>query len=172
MTTASDIYISLGSNINPEENLYSAIQALQSRLDNCQYSRVYCSPAVGMQGADFLNAVVSGSTSESMYTVVSWLLETEKAHGRVRTENKFTDRTLDLDLLLYGNCVYEPTDELAITLPHPDIIDQAYVLQPLADIAGHLIHPVCNCSIDALLARLKTDYPDKFAALQAVTFKI
>lgn len=167
-----DIYISLGSNIDPEANLPGAIKALRSRLHNNRISPVYRSPPVAMQGADFYNAVISGSTHEPVSKVIDWLLATEIAFGRVKTANKFTSRTLDLDLLLYGNTIFDSVDGGHTRLPHPDIIDQAYVLQPLADIASELIHPQCKSTIGSLLSQLQSQSPEKIAALTPVTLAL
>lgn len=163
------IYISLGSNIEPEKNIKTALKHLYTKLDNYQASGVYRSAAVGMVGADFYNAVVGGSTTDSVRAVKKWLHESELTHGRVRTENKFSDRTLDLDLLLYGNTVCQSADPAGIVLPHPEIKEHAYVLQPLADIAGTLVHPTLHCTISQILSSLQTQYPEKFEALLPVT---
>ncbi len=163
------IYISLGSNIAPETNLNSAIVTISAKLEHTSASPVYRSAAVGMEGADFLNAVIGGFTKAPLPDVINWLHEIELAHGRVRTQNKFSDRTLDLDLLLYGDSVCNPAESAGIELPHPEITDQAYVLQPLADIAASLVHPTRHCTINSLLLQLQSEHPDKAASLQVVT---
>lgn len=170
MKPAVDIYISLGSNIDPTHHLASARDELLEWFDDGQLSPVYQSPPVGMSGADFLNAVVAGYTTTSLRGVVDKLLEIELAHGRIRTANKFSDRTLDLDLLIYGSQTCEP-DSTAdnIALPHPEILEQAYVLQPLADVAGELVHPAYGRSVNELRHQLQADAPEKFQALTMVT---
>lgn len=169
-----DLYISLGSNIEPATNLASARDELLGRLDNAQISPVYQSPAVGMEGAEFLNAVVGGTTFEPLQSIVGMLHKIELAHGRVRTANKFSDRTLDLDLLLYGSQVSNPDLQSrgataiaeSVVLPHPEILQQAYVLQPLADLAGNKIHPVCGITINEILTRFRQKSPALLEALQ------
>ena len=101
MKPAVDIYISLGSNIEPAQHLARARDELLEWFDDGQLSPVYQSAPVGMSGADFLNAVVAGYTTTSLPEVVDKLLEIELTHGRIRTANKFSDRTIDLDLLIY-----------------------------------------------------------------------
>lgn len=162
MGNATPIYISLGSNIDPEENTLQAISTLKSTLTHCLISRVYRSPAVGMQGADFINAVVGGCTDMSLHSVVQWLHEIENDHGRVRSDDKFVDRPLDLDLLIYG-------DHVDHTLPHHDIAEQAYVLQPLFEIAPSLVHPSLKLTVSELRSRLMMQSPVKFTALSPVT---
>ena len=166
---AVDIYISLGSNIDPAHHLASARDELLEWLDEGQLSPVYQSPPVGMSGADFLNAVVAGYTNTPLQEVVDKLLEIELAHGRIRTANKFSDRTIDLDLLIYGSQTCEPESSGDIALPHPEILEQAYVLQPLADVAGELVHPAYGRSVNELRHQLQADAPEKFEALSVVT---
>jgi 2-amino-4-hydroxy-6-hydroxymethyldihydropteridine diphosphokinase len=162
---ATSVYISIGSNIQPIENTRRAILTLQSQLNDCRVSRCYRSAAVGMQGSDFVNAVVSGTTTSSVGTFTQWLRDVEHQQGRVRTENKFADRPLDLDLLLYG-------EQITNALPHPEITEQAYVLQPLCDIAPDLIHPLHRRSIQHLKAQLCTQMPEKFASLHPIDINI
>jgi len=172
VTYPETIYISLGSNIDPHEHLNSACDELFKLLEESRKSPVYHSPAVGMTGPDFLNAVVCGRTTQSVEKTVSALYDLERTHGRIRTSNKFSDRTLDLDLLLYGNQVHNSdsadTDE-TIVLPHPEILQQAYVLQPLADLAGDLIHPLCGVTINELRSRLEAQSPEKFSSLKMIS---
>jgi len=137
-------------------------------INNPTISPIYQSPAVGMTGNDFLNAVVGGITSEPVNDVQETLRKIEGDAGRVRTANKFVDRTLDLDLLLYGNTI-QTDDKKGTTLPHPEILEQAYVLKPLADIAGDLVHPTEAKTMSALLQRLKAESPEIFSPLQQVT---
>ena len=172
MQYQSTVYISLGSNIDPLANLNSARDALFSAFDNGQISPVYQSSAVGMIGPDFLNAVVGATTALSVEEVVRKLYEIERNHGRIRTSNKFSDRTLDLDLLLYDAHIQNtesPDNDDSIVLPHPEILQQAYVLQPLADIAGDLVHPICGVTTNELLMSLKSRAPEKFSSLVVVS---
>jgi len=172
VTTPVDIYISLGSNIEPASNIAKARDKCLNWLDGAQMSPVYRSPPVGMSGDDFLNAVVRGSTTQPLHSVIDNLHAIELSQGRIRTANKFTDRTLDLDLLIYGDTICGNNDESPaaassekITLPHPEIVQQAYVLQPFADLAGDFVHPTLDCTIDELCL------PEKFHALTQVTLE-
>lgn len=161
MDQTTPIFISLGSNIDAEVNLSAAIATLTRKLNRARVSHIYRSPAVGMTGDDFLNAVVGGETALTHQATITWLRDIEHSQGRIRTENKYTDRTLDLDLLLYGNLSNKE-------LPHQEITEQAYVLQPLSDIAADLIHPTKKQSIRELRESLSQKHEDKFRTLMKV----
>lgn len=165
MNLTTYIFVGLGSNIDAENNVRKAINNLSQQLGNARVSYVYRSSAIGMDGNDFLNAVVGGNTDLTLDETVTLLQESELRQGRVRTANKFSDRTLDLDLLLYGNLTNDK-------LPHPEITDQAYVLQPLFDIAPELIHPIRKQSIATLRHRLLQSAPEKFNALRKVDLSL
>ena len=133
------VYLGLGSNIEPEKNLRLAIRELKSRYGDLLVSSVYKSTAIGFDGADFLNLVV-GMKSDS--TPLDICREIELIHnvaGRVRDDNKWGSRPLDIDLLLYDNQVIS---ERPVRVPRDDILEYSFVLRPLAEIAPDLKHPV------------------------------
>lgn len=161
----NDIYISLGSNIEPHRHLRSAAQALALQFDQISFSPVYRSPAIGMQGDEFLNAVAMAQTRLAESAIVEMLKNIEDRHGRDRGKPKFSSRTLDLDLLLYAP--HKPCN----TSPppaHPEISQQAYVVKPLADIAPNLIHPPSQLTIEQLCQRMQRDKPKDFQQLYRV----
>ena len=171
------VFISIGSNIDPHNHLIGAHQTLSDLLGNAVISPIYQSPAVGMKGNDFLNAVISGVTKKTLSDLMQTLSQIECKAGRVRTADKFSDRTLDLDLLLYGDRVCTQTinntsGQKTVTLPHPEILTEAHVLQPLADIAGDFIHPAVGVNIADLLLKLKQESPQKFLSLQQINLDI
>ena len=141
------IYISIGSNIEAERHLRLAIGELRKYYGELQLSSVYESEAVGFDGDNFLNMVVGLDTDEEVHTVLQTLREIEDRHGRVRSGPRFSARTLDLDLLLYDNLVVK---EGALDLPRGEIIQNAFVLWPLAEIAPEIMHPVEQQSMAAL----------------------
>jgi 2-amino-4-hydroxy-6-hydroxymethyldihydropteridine diphosphokinase len=143
-------YVSAGSNIEPLANLRLAVRELRSRYGLLRLSPVYRTPAVGFAGDDFLNFVVAFDTAEPPGDVVAELERLHGLAGRQRGPNAFSARTLDLDLLLYGDAVLP---EPPIKVPRDDIRKYAFVLGPLADLAPGLIHPVSGESIGALWAR-------------------
>lgn len=102
---------------------------------------------------DFLNTVAILRTPIAPLALLDQLMRIEREHGRDRAREAFHGpRTLDLDLILYGDLVMQ-TDRL--TLPHPRMHTRAFVLEPLCAIAPHAVHPVLGLSAQALLNRLK-----------------
>lgn len=141
------VYLGIGSNIEREKNIRGCICALRERFDNLDISPVYeCSP-VGFDGENFFNLVVGLDTDQSLEQLTASLKEIEFAFGRTRSQDKFLPRTLDIDLLLFGDNVRHDEN---FDLPRADILDYAFVLQPLAEIAGGLIHPDLQISIRKL----------------------
>ena len=137
--TVVDVYVSAGSNIDPERHLRDACLGLAEKFGPLSLSSVYRTRAVGFDGDDFLNLVVSFSTALDVHAVKAELDETEARAGRERSEQSFAPRTLDLDLLLYGSQVI---DESGVRVPRADILKYAFVLAPIAELAPDLRHPV------------------------------
>ncbi len=133
------IYISLGSNIDRDRNTRAGIQALRERFGELELSSVYESEAVGFEGDAFYNMVIACEVNEDVHSANRALAEIEDAHGRDRSGPRFSSRTLDLDLLLYDDLVL---DENGLKLPREEILKNAFVLWPLAEIAPGLVHPV------------------------------
>ena len=133
-----NVYLSAGSNIAPEQNLKMACQQLESEYGELTLSSVYQNAAVGFAGDDFLNMVIGFSTHEKPELVVNRLESLHKKAHRKRQANPFSSRTLDVDLLLYGDLVREGEPEL----PRDDIEKYAFVLGPMAEVAPKLRHPV------------------------------
>lgn len=160
------IYLSLGSNIEPESNLRTAVESLRQLFSEIILSPVYQSPAVGMVGDDFLNAAARAHTGLTAEEVVVQLRSIEDQLGRDRSAPRFSSRTLDLDLLLYDDLVLS-TPELAV--PRDEITEHAFVLQPLVDIAPDLLHPLSAQPLAMLLKDLQQRQPEQFEALQKIS---
>lgn len=133
------VFVSVGSNIEPEENLRLACGELERRFDGLDVSSVYRNPPVGFDGEDFLNLVAAFETERSPAEVVAELEEIHDLAGRERGGERYGPRTLDLDLLLYDDLV---TDGPPVTLPRDDVLKYDFVLGPLAELAPDLVHPV------------------------------
>ena len=137
----SIVYLGLGSNIDARNNISSGIDTLRQAFGRVECSPVYQTPAFGFEGDDFINLVARVETEMSPLELKSFLTDLEDRHGRDRQSPKFSDRTLDIDTLLYDDLyLLSP----ALSIPHGDILEAAYVLKPLADLAPELIHPVCR----------------------------
>jgi len=133
------VYLSLGSNIEPERNLRAALAALRTQFGDIVVSPVYRYPAVGFDGPDFLNLAVGIDTELEPGQLNGWLHALEERNGRRRDGPRFSSRTLDIDIVLYGERVFKGAGNLEV--PRPELL-QSFVLQPLADIAGGVKHPL------------------------------
>ena len=136
------VYVSIGSNIDREQNIDAALRELSAAYQELEQSSVYESDAVGFDSAPFYNMVVGFRTDESPRAIQDSLHAIENRHGRLRTA-ALSARTLDLDLLLYDDLVMS---EGKLVLPRDDIERYAFVLAPLAEIAGNARHPVSGVS--------------------------
>jgi 2-amino-4-hydroxy-6-hydroxymethyldihydropteridine diphosphokinase len=134
----AQVYVSIGSNIDREQNIDAALRALAADYGELEQSSVYESDAVGFDSTPFYNLVVGFRTADSPRAVQERLHAIENRHGRLRTA-ELSARTLDLDLLLYDDRVMS---EGKLVLPRNDIDRYAFVLAPLAEIAGSAQHPV------------------------------
>lgn len=143
-----EVYVSAGSNVDPEENLRLACRELRRRFGRVETSSVYRNPAVGFQGDDFLNLVLRFRTADSPEVVVEQLERLHGLAGRVRGPDSFAPRPLDLDLLLYGMAVIPD-----LRVPRDDIRKYAFVLGPLAELAPDLRHPVTGEAMVELWSR-------------------
>ncbi len=137
-------YVGIGSNIDRERHVRSGLLALWERFGPMVVSSVYDAPAIGFAGGDFFNLVVAFRSREGLDVIASALRSIEQAHGRLREASKFSSRTLDLDLLMYGATVRDGPEP---RLPRADITRYAFVLAPLAEIAPELEHPVLRVTM-------------------------
>ena len=141
------LYISIGSNIEPARHIRLAVAALHEYYGKLDISSVYESEAVGFEGDNFLNLVVGYDTEQAVEDANRCLHEIEDRYGRERTGPRFSARTIDLDLLLYDDLILQQ-DKLV--LPREEILQNAFVLWPLAEIAPELLHPVEQIPMAAL----------------------
>jgi len=146
------VFIALGTNIGArQQNLQSAIQALESQVQIVAESSVYQTAPVGyLDQADFLNQVIKVETQLSPEALLRFLKGLEKDMGRKKTIRD-GPRVIDLDILFFNDVVLELPD---LQIPHPRLHERAFVLVPLADIAPEFQHPVLKKSISQLLIRV------------------
>ncbi len=138
--TAERVFVGLGANLgDPRATLAQALQALAGlpRTRLVAASPLYLSSPIDAQGPDFTNAVAELGTTLTPRELLHALQAIEQEHGRQRPHRN-APRTLDLDLLLYGQRLI---DEPGLTVPHPRLHERAFVLLPLADLAPDLVHP-------------------------------
>ena len=164
-------YLSLGSNIEPESNLRSALAALRERFGDVVVSPVYRMPAVGFDGPAFLNAAAIIDSDLDPFALTDWLHDLERAHDRLRSSVKFSSRTLDIDIVYFDDVILDgPSSNErgtggggALQLPRPEL-RHAFVLKPLADIAPEFVDPVRGVT----LAELWAVHPDRDEAFAVV----
>jgi 2-amino-4-hydroxy-6-hydroxymethyldihydropteridine diphosphokinase len=132
-------YISIGSNIDRERHIPASIQALKASFGRLSVSSIYESESVGFSGDPFFNLVVGFESDHEVNKIMQILRQIELDNGRNRECKKFSARTLDLDLILYGDLI---VNDGRIQIPRDEIERYAFVLEPLAEIAGHLRHPI------------------------------
>ncbi|WP_068544684.1 2-amino-4-hydroxy-6-hydroxymethyldihydropteridine diphosphokinase [Thalassotalea crassostreae] len=136
----AQVYISIGSNIEREQQIVFAVNSLLQEFANVILSSVYeCAP-VGFIGDNFYNLVALVETDKSPKYIGELLKKLEKQHGRVDFSKKYSARKMDLDILLYDDLIIDEP----VQVPRDEIPKNAYVLKPLAEIAADLIHPVIN----------------------------
>jgi 2-amino-4-hydroxy-6-hydroxymethyldihydropteridine diphosphokinase len=157
-----DVYVAIGSNVDAERNLALAIGELGRRFPGIRFSPWYQNRAVGFEGDDFINLVAGFTTELSVQEVIAGLQAIEALCGRPRDAPRWAPRSMDIDVLLYGDLI---CDEPRLKLPRPDLVKRAYMLGPLADLAPDLVHPTQKVTIRELWARF-----DRAAhAMQIVT---
>lgn len=139
------VYVGIGSNINKIKNIDGCLSHLKNFFGEIKISPIYKSKAVGLDGDDFYNLVVQFETSFGIDILESKLREIEYYFGRKRNQPPHTSRTLDIDLLLFGNLVSEEHN-----IPRDDITKYGFVLKPLYDIEPDLIHPTIGEKIRVL----------------------
>jgi 2-amino-4-hydroxy-6-hydroxymethyldihydropteridine diphosphokinase len=148
------VYLSLGSNLEPQRYLGAAIAALRERFGDITVSPAYRSKAVGFAGADFVNLAVGLDTELSPSVLNDWLHALEDRNGRRRDVPRYSDRTLDLDIVFYDTLVTQGPGHLQI--PREEL-KHAFVLRPIADIAPEFRHPVSGLSMAELWAAFPSE---------------
>jgi len=141
------VYVSIGTNVDRRQNMLSCLAALRDRFGDLVMSPVYENRAVGFEGDNFYNMVVAFETREDVHQLTPLFRQIESNHGRVRGGEKFSSRTLDVDLLLYDNLVLKTA---GLDVPRHEITKYAFVLRPLSDMAPELLHPELNESMARL----------------------
>ena len=145
------VYIGIGSNIKPREN----IKKVKNKIENyfhCNFSKTYKYKSEGFEGNDFLNLVACFFTDLKQEELLQILSKIEKDLGRDKDQRGYSNRVIDIDLLLFGNKI---SYERGKFLPHKNIENCRFVLEPLAELSGDEVHPVHNKSFKQMLIELQ-----------------
>ena len=152
----ANVYLGLGANLgNRREQLLITIKRLTEKVGNIPiFSDFYETPPWGFQSVHpFLNAAVHLETTLSPYELLSATQQIERELGRtVKSKDRhYADRPIDIDILIYDQLILQTPD---LILPHPLMHQRLFVLQPLAEIAPNLLHPVLNKTITELYRQI------------------
>ena len=139
------VYVGLGSNIDPENNLRLGVRELRDRYGDVDLSPVYQSAPLGFEGDDFLNLVARFESDDGPEDIQRQIEFVHDLAGRNRSTDKFIARSLDIDLLMYDDLV---TEGPKIRLPRTDVLEYSFVLRPLAELDPGLVHPVSGRRLD------------------------
>jgi 2-amino-4-hydroxy-6-hydroxymethyldihydropteridine diphosphokinase len=141
------VFVAAGSNVAPHEHMALATCELAKAFPDVRFSPWYQNRAAGFEGADFINLVAAFTTELGVDELLVVLRSIETHCGRPREAPRWAPRTMDLDVLLYGDLICRRSD---LTLPRPDLLVRAYMLGPLADLAPNLVHPSAGVTIGEL----------------------
>ena len=145
------VFVAAGSNVDPAEHLSIALAELERVYPTLRVSPAYRNQAVGFEGDDFINLVVGFDTDDPIERVRERLQAVEEKCGRPRSAPRWAPRTMDLDILLYGDSV---SDEPGLVVPRPDLVRRPYMLKPMVDLAPDLVHPTLGKTLRALWSEL------------------
>lgn len=159
-----DVYVAAGSNVRPRTHLRRAVDLLRQRWPGLEVSQAYANPAVGFEGEEFINLALRLPVAETLPEVLAALHEVEAQCGRARAAPRWAPRSMDLDVLLYGD---EVGDHPGAVLPRPDLARRPYMLRPLAELAPDLVHP----TLGRTMAELWDAFEGGAHAMRAVSLE-
>ena len=145
------VYLGLGSNIERERYIAAGLDALEDLFGEMELSPVYESAAIGFDGTAFYNMAVGVNTDLPLAEMAKKLRDIEYEHGRPLNASRFSSRQLDIDILTYDDLVGVID---GVELPRGEILENAFVLQPLADVAPEVLHPESLRPYQELLAEM------------------
>ncbi len=155
--------LSLGSNIDRDKNIRFALEKIAERFGETELSPVYAAMPVGFDGPSFFNLVLGLYASESLPHIRECLRGIEALAGRIRGSQPFTDRVLDIDVVLYGRHNLRPD---GFNIPRDEIEKYAYVLKPLSELYPKLTHPISGLTFE----KMWQDFDQSGQQLEVVNF--
>ena len=144
------VFVAAGSNVEPERHMRQAVAELEREFQGVRFSSWYRNRAHGFEGDDFINLVAGFTTQLPIKDVLERLHAIERSCGRGRDAPRWAPRSMDLDVLLYGDLRCEQPE---LKLPRPDLLKRAYMLGPLAELAPEVRHPTEGMTIGELWQR-------------------
>ena len=153
----NEITISLGSNVNPSDNLEIACDLIKNKFNLIKSSKIYSSKSEGFVGEDFLNQVILCDTDLTFENVIKALKGIEVSMGRKKEKKKFSNRLIDLDLLTFGEEVIKKNNQ---EVPHKDIEKYSFVLVPLAEICPRKVHALNGLTFKEMLIEKNNFYKE------------
>ena len=135
----SRVFLGIGSNIERERSITAGLDAVHELFGELSLSSVYDSAAVGFEGKPFLNLAACVVTTLSLPDLARALRHIERMHGRPENASRFSSRQLDIDILTYNEEIGVIS---GVELPRGEILENAFVLRPLAELAPEAVHPV------------------------------
>ncbi|MBI4665481.1 MAG: 2-amino-4-hydroxy-6-hydroxymethyldihydropteridine diphosphokinase [Nitrospinae bacterium] len=134
------VYFGIGANLEPDKNIEKALGLLRSRFNVTAVSSRYRSPAWGVKEPqpDYINLAVAAETGRDLFATRAELKLIEELCGRARNGDKFAPRSMDIDLIMYGDTI---VNEPAVVIPHPHLLTQQFVYYPMMDIAPDAVVP-------------------------------
>jgi len=133
-------WLGIGSNIERGYHIRAAVEALEERFTEVRLSLIYESEAAGFAGPPFYNLVAWIETTLSLSELQTWCKAVEQGLGRVESSERFSSKTMDIDILLFDDLVAEATANTP-KLPRGEVLTSAYVLAPLAELVPYMCHP-------------------------------
>lgn len=151
-TSEHIVYFGIGSNLERKKHIKAGIAELAQRFDHVplRISSVYESEALGFTGPPFYNLVAVTRTQLTLSEVQQAIRDIESRYGRPPDAEKFSSRTLDIDILMFDNCIQNEKKGSEPKLPRPEILTSAFVLKPLAELAPHARHPTAGQTFSQL----------------------
>ncbi|NLN75452.1 MAG: 2-amino-4-hydroxy-6-hydroxymethyldihydropteridine diphosphokinase [Armatimonadetes bacterium] len=151
----AQVFVSIGSNIDPQTNITEAFRRLLALGGVVGVSKFYLTEPYLAQGPSFYNGVVQLSVDLKPLQLKNQVLRTiETDLGRVRTEDKYAPRQIDLDIIIYDDLVIDDPD---LTIPDPEIAIRPFLAVPLCDLAPDIILPGTGIRLADIVSKMRTD---------------